>query len=513
LPDKIINLEYEPFQGEFFNAMNRFPGFIAGWGSGKTMWALMKGILLSKRYDDNLGVIVRSKFTDLRDSTMKDFTRYTGIHVPQGTKEAKIVTPTKGISTIYFRHAKELSGLQNVNLGWFYIEQAEEFPTSTQFDLLRGRLRRVLTPKPEIQEQLTKIISEFTGRPALNKVVLDWQSLSKKVKDKNGNFFFNPILKDNPNIKEEDRYMKERDIAEFALVNQLGMSLRQGMVIANANGHNWCWKMFIKSPQKEYSCVQATGFDNACNLPADTLADWQTMEFNSPSRFKQYVMNNHDEVDLDACYWSPRLSEIRRDGHMGVVPYNPEVRVHLAADVGLDCTALWFFQLIGRKRLYIDYYENTGKFADHYARILDEKKKEFGYNYGRFVMPRDAKKRSAASKESFSKIFKDLHYDVFVLNTVQNLDVAINNANNHFTLCWFDENKCELGLEALLHYRRGYDEENKIYTEKPLHDWASHPASSMIYSDIGITKGVCGMHQTVSDEDIKRWQKRWSRAG
>ena len=141
-----IEITPKQFQDDFFRAVNRYPSMIAGWGSGKTMWALMKGLQLSKEYKNNLGVIVRSEGTKLRDSTMKDFTKWTNMRVPQGTNEAKFANG----SSVLFRNAKDLSGLQNVNLGWFYIEQAEEFPTDTQFQLLRGRLRRVLTPLPKI---------------------------------------------------------------------------------------------------------------------------------------------------------------------------------------------------------------------------------------------------------------------------------------------------------------------------------------------------------------------------
>ena len=458
MPVKTLNIEAEPFQWDFYTALNRFPSMIAGVGTGKTMWALMKGDLLSRFYKNNLGLVVRNKFTDLRDSTMKDFTEYTGKHIPQGTKEARYANG----SVILFRHAKELSGLKNVNLGWVYIEQAEEFPTDTQFQLLRFRLRRDL----KIDEDYWSALVE-TGEV--------WPFLQS--------------LHDNP--------------------------LNQMMTIANANGHNWCWKMFIKSPGEEFSCVQADSFENTWlveNKPK-TVADWRQMEIDSPAKFKQYVMNCHDEVDLDACYWASRLSEIRKDEHMDIIPHNPEVRVHLAADVGLDCTSIWFFQLIGQRKLFIDYYENTGKFADHYARILDEKKVENGYNYGRFVMPQDSNKREQVSGTTFSKCFMDLEYDVVVLDKVQNLDFAINNANNHLKSSWFNENKCELGLEALQHYRREYNEELKIFLEKPLHDWASHPASSIMYAFKAISEGRIGATKSVSDEDIAQWSQKYQRVG
>ena len=450
---KLINIAAEPFQWDFYTSLNRFPGFIAGWGTGKTMWGLMKGDLLSRFYKNNLGLVVRNKFTDLRDSTMKDFTKWTHKHIPQGTKDAKYANG----SCILFRHAKELSGLQNVNLGWALIEQGDEFPTDTQFQLLRGRMRREL----EIDEDY-------------------WSKLVEPIEP------FLQSMHDNP--------------------------LRQIMTICNAHGHFWGWKMFIKSPLDGYSCVEADSFDNKRNLPADFIADLARMKVDSPAKYEQYVMNCHDEVDLDACYWASRLSELRSNRQVGTVLHDPSVRVHLSADVGLDCTAIWFFQLKGQKRLYIDYYENTGKFADHYARILDERKVAFGYNYGRFVMPQDSNKREQVSGMTFSKAFKDLKYDVAVLPRVQNLDIAINNTNNGLKSAWFDEDKCEDGLEGLNHYRREYNEELKIYVATPLHDWASHPASSIIYSDIAISKGLFGEDESVSIEEIAELQEAYGYA-
>jgi hypothetical protein len=125
-------------QSAFTDSEARFPAFVGGWGSGKTMVGILKGLQLSQAFPKNLGMIVRKKFTDLRDSTLKDFERYTGLAVK---KDAKEVTLSNG-STIMFRHGDELSKLQNVNLGWFMIEQAEEFDSAEQFDLLRGRMRR-----------------------------------------------------------------------------------------------------------------------------------------------------------------------------------------------------------------------------------------------------------------------------------------------------------------------------------------------------------------------------------
>jgi hypothetical protein len=127
-----------PVQSEFLDCRERFPAFAAGWGTGKTMFGILKGLGLSEESPGNLGLVCRKKFVDLRDSTMKDFTKYTGIKIPMHTKE--VTLPNK--SQIMFRHADELSALQNINLGWAMIEQGEEFDTDEAFQMLRGRLRR-----------------------------------------------------------------------------------------------------------------------------------------------------------------------------------------------------------------------------------------------------------------------------------------------------------------------------------------------------------------------------------
>jgi hypothetical protein len=382
---------------------------------------------------------------------MKDFTKWTGKHIPQGTKEVQYANG----STVLFRHAKELSGLQNVNLGWAYMEQGEEFPTDTQFQLLRGRLRREL----EVDEEF-------------------WD-------------------------------LHERAGAIYPFMEEMRKNhLRQIMVICNAKGHNWAWKMFIKSPVEGYSCIQASSFDNIDNLPVDFVEDLRRMEFDSPAKYKQYVMNCHDEVDLEACYYIAIMNEKRANGTIRHVDYDPSVRVHISFDIGLDCTAIWFLQIVNGRRNLIDYYENTGKFVDHYAKILDSK----GYNYGKAILPHDGKARSKVSGESYAKALRDLGYNVIVNPRVAEKDIGINITADMLPSFNIDEEKCKDGIEALDHYRREYDEENRIYREKPLHDWASHPCDSLKEMCQAIKAGQLSS-SSISKEKITKLANYYARTG
>ena len=131
----------KPFQEKFLFSDKRYPAFVSGWGTGKTLFGILRGMICSEKVPDNLGVIVRKNFTDLRDSTMNDFERYTGLKVDTNKE---VILPNK--SKVMFRHGTELDVLKNINLGWFMMEQAEEFETEEQFEFLRGRLRRSNIP-------------------------------------------------------------------------------------------------------------------------------------------------------------------------------------------------------------------------------------------------------------------------------------------------------------------------------------------------------------------------------
>ena len=131
-----LKIEPKPFQEGFLKTDARYPAFVAAWGTGKTLFGILRGLRLST-IPNNLGLIVRKDFTDLRDSTIKDFEDYTSLKL---NSDKNVILPNG--SVIMFRHGKELDVLKNITLGWFLMEQAEEFETAEQFQYLRGRLRR-----------------------------------------------------------------------------------------------------------------------------------------------------------------------------------------------------------------------------------------------------------------------------------------------------------------------------------------------------------------------------------
>lgn len=103
-------------------------------------------MLYSELIPNNLGIVFRKEYTDLRDSTVKDFEKYTGLKV-DSQRQVELANG----SQILFRHIEELHNIQNVNLGWYLIEQGDELDSDNEFFLLFGRLRRQVEPSDKFK--------------------------------------------------------------------------------------------------------------------------------------------------------------------------------------------------------------------------------------------------------------------------------------------------------------------------------------------------------------------------
>ncbi len=114
---------------------------MAAVGTGKTLFLLLKIWKFCEDYPDTLALVVRKEYTDLRDSTLKDFQRYFNVTV-DGNKEYHFANG----SVIMFRHGDEIDVLKNLNLTIFGNEQSEESESEETFTFLRDRLRRTNAP-------------------------------------------------------------------------------------------------------------------------------------------------------------------------------------------------------------------------------------------------------------------------------------------------------------------------------------------------------------------------------
>ncbi len=184
------------------------------------------------------------------------------------------------------------------------------------------------------------------------------------------------------------------------------------------------------------------------------------------------------EASIKGAIFAAELEAARSAGRVATVPYDPVLPVDTDWDLGVgDATSIWFSQSLRSGELrVVDYYEASGEGLPHYAQVLQAK----GYTYGQHWAPHDIQVRELGSGRSRLETAASLGIRFRIAPNVP-IEDGIHAARMLFPKCWFDEQKCRPGLEALQHYRRDYNTRLNEFKPTPVHDWASHGADAFRY--------------------------------
>ncbi len=188
------------------------------------------------------------------------------------------------------------------------------------------------------------------------------------------------------------------------------------------------------------------------------------------------------EAAIQGAYYAQEMKTATSDGRVTNVPYDPAVGVTTAWDLGIgDSTAIFFAQYVGQEIRIIDYYESSGVGLDHYAKVLSEK----GYHYSEHILPHDVQVKELGTGKSRVETLDALGISDITIAPRLAVDDGIQAARSMIARCWFDEEDCARGIEALRQYRREFDERLKTWRGRPLHDWTSHGADAFRYLAVG----------------------------
>ena len=181
-------------------------------------------------------------------------------------------------------------------------------------------------------------------------------------------------------------------------------------------------------------------------------------------------------------YYANLMQGARDDGRIRQVPYDPKLLVYTFWDLGVgDATAIWFIQVYGREVRAIDYYENEGEGLTHY--ISELKKKP--YVYDEHFAPHDIEVREFSTGVSRKDTAADLGIHFTTVPKVS-FDEGVDAVRETIPITYFDSVNCEAGINALMHYRKRYNDKTRSYSAKPEHDWSSHGADAFRYMSLMI---------------------------
>lgn len=185
---------------------------------------------------------------------------------------------------------------------------------------------------------------------------------------------------------------------------------------------------------------------------------------------------------VSGSYYGALITQAELDGRITRVPYDPQLQVITAWDLGVgDATGIWFLQVVGNEIRAIDYEEASGEGMPYYARLLKDKP----YVYEQHIMPHDIRVRELGTGKS--RYETCLALGIKPINIARSLpiDDGINAVRSILPRMYFDAKKCSLGIEHLRNYKKEYDNTRKEYKNKPLHGPESHASDALRMFAVG----------------------------
>lgn len=243
------------------------------------------------------------------------------------------------------------------------------------------------------------------------------------------------------------------------------------------------WVRIAKNPDERTYVKKVNSDAIEGLLSPEIIFEREKMRKENPELFEHVYLGEPLTVASGSVF-GKQLALAREQGRIGNVSYDGSLGVYTSWDLGVgDSTAIWFFQVTsGGEIHFIDHYESAGEDLGHYISIIQNKP----YQYNKHFLPHDANARELQTNMTRVDFFRNRGINnVEVLRptkfTLGQDDISLV-ARPKFSKCWFDEKKCERGLECLRAYHYEYDEKNRLLKDKPCHDWSSHSSSAFIYA-------------------------------
>jgi hypothetical protein len=251
------------------------------------------------------------------------------------------------------------------------------------------------------------------------------------------------------------------------------LSDRRGwaVFIGTPKGHNTFYDIYqyaTLNPNEWYSKVLRASQTKI--IDQEELDD--ALKLMTIDQYQQEFECSFEAAILGAIYGT-EMRLLTDAGRIDKVECDPMFPVHTAWDLGFnDATAIWWYQVVHGEIRVLDYHEAHGQPIPYYANQI----KERPYEYGTHWLPHDARAKTLASggKSIIEQIFDKLPKESFKIVPNLSLQDGIQASRMALARTWFDAMKCSEGIECLRQYQREYDEDKKVFRDKPRHDWTSH---------------------------------------
>lgn len=297
--------------------------------------------------------------------------------------------------------------------------------------------------------------------------------------------------------------------SEWALSNPSAWGYLQPMLLENGG-----WADFITTPRgknhafdlhqaaiwnpqwfRETLTIDDTGQITAAQL-AEVRRDYEALYGSDAAEAliqQEYYCSA--EAAILGAYWGREIAAAQREGRIRSLEPVKGFPLHTAWDLGIrDSNVIWFFQIVpgtkGYSRvLVLGCYAATNYGIRHYAEVIKDYADRLGLERGHDYVPHDARQREMGTwnENPLDPLYGQAKQRIEVmvecgLHPRKIMDHAlmdgISAVRQILPRCVMDEDCCGQGVEALRQYQTEWDDEKKVFSDRPLHNWASHYADA-----------------------------------
>lgn len=256
---------------------------------------------------------------------------------------------------------------------------------------------------------------------------------------------------------------------------------------------------FVFNPLDDAIVKKVSYRDNPF-FPVVLEKERQTLLRNDPVAYQHIWEGDFDTRYFGGVY-SKQMATAAQEGRIRGNLYDPELLVHTAWDLGrTDSTVIWFYQRAGKEIRLIDFYENNLEEPPHYCgQVLGKRltldvidgvyklkvhedipglERRRGYKYGEHHVPHDAAHKLFAAFGRSIVQTADACGVRMISHVASSQQNQINAARLMLSHSWFDIDHCKDGIECLSQYQYLWDDDRKVFKDKPDHNWASHAADA-----------------------------------
>lgn len=239
------------------------------------------------------------------------------------------------------------------------------------------------------------------------------------------------------------------------------------------------YQRFVVAPPPETYSVCINYHQNPW-LPEELRKEAEYMKSQDEGLYK-HIWLGECLSNKEGAYYAQQLKQLDEQGHVTSVNIESQIPVNTYWDLGVsDSTAIWFVQVFNNEIRVIDYYENHSEGLNHYINYLQDWRTKHQCSFGQHYAPHDIRVRELTTGKSRLEVARKMGINFLVVPQMPIQD-GIQAARNILPRCWFDLDRCKLGLRALRNYRREWDEVKNVFKKQPLHDWTSHGADAFRY--------------------------------